>query len=70
MKSIYILLACFLLPGVVKAQTSGANPDSSANDTNLATEVMVYAGFRYVFPSSAGTSYACPTRTRYEDLRN
>jgi hypothetical protein len=39
MKPIYILLACFLLPGVVKAQTSSANPDSSANDTNLATEV-------------------------------
>jgi hypothetical protein len=39
MKPIYILLACFLLPGVVKAQTSSANPDSSANDANLATEV-------------------------------
>src|SRR5258705_7833322 len=39
MKPIYILLACFLLPGVVKAQTSSANPDSSANDTNLAAEV-------------------------------
>jgi hypothetical protein len=39
MKPIYILLACFLLPGVLKAQTSGANPDSSANDTNLAAEI-------------------------------
>src|SRR5467141_406551 len=39
MKPIHILLACFLLPGVVKAQTSSANPDSSANDTNLAMEV-------------------------------
>src|SRR6202795_5187028 len=39
MKPIYILLACFLLPGVVRAQTSSANPDSSANDTNLAAEV-------------------------------
>ena len=39
MKPIYILLACFLLPGVVEAQTSSPNPDSSANDTNLATEV-------------------------------
>jgi hypothetical protein len=39
MKPFHILLACFLLPSVVKAQTSGANPDSSANDTNLATEV-------------------------------
>src|SRR6266436_4323627 len=39
MKPIHILLACFFLPGVVKAQTSSANPDSSANDTNLAMEV-------------------------------
>src|SRR5258705_13937954 len=39
MKPIYILLACFLLPGVVKAQTSSAIPDSPANDTNLAAEV-------------------------------
>jgi len=39
MKPIYILLACFLLPGLVKAQTSSANPDSSANDTNLGSEV-------------------------------
>src|SRR6267378_3256170 len=39
MKPIHILLACFLLPGVVKAQTSSANPNSSANDTNLAMEV-------------------------------
>src|SRR6267142_3167058 len=39
MKPIYILLACFLLPGVVEAQTSSANPDSSANDTNSAMEV-------------------------------
>src|SRR5258706_11903177 len=39
MKPIYVLLACFLLSGIVKAQTSSANPDSSANDTNLAMEV-------------------------------
>ena len=39
MKPIYILLACFLLPGLIKAQTSSANPDSSANDTNLGSEV-------------------------------
>ncbi len=39
MKPVYILLACSVLPGVVKAQTSSANPDSSQRDTNLATEV-------------------------------
>jgi hypothetical protein len=39
MKVICSLLACFLLSGVVKAQTSTANPEPSANDTNLATEV-------------------------------
>src|SRR5260221_14388034 len=39
MKPIHFLLACFLLSGVVKAQTSSANPDSSANDTALAAEV-------------------------------
>jgi hypothetical protein len=95
MKPIYILLACFLLPGVVEAQTSSPNPDSSAHDTNLATEAkalreallqtqkqmaaqqrgplvrssgqsknahlsMVYAGFRYVLPSTAGTLRRVP----------
>jgi len=35
MKPIYILLACCLLSGVVEAQTSSPNPDSSANDTNF-----------------------------------
>jgi hypothetical protein len=39
MKPIYILLACFLLTGVVQAQTSSTNTDSSANGTNLAAEV-------------------------------
>ena len=39
MKPIHILIACLLLAGAVRGQTSGANPDSSANDTNLATEV-------------------------------
>ena len=35
MKPIYILLACCLLSGVVEAQTSSPNPDSSANDSNF-----------------------------------
>jgi hypothetical protein len=39
MKPTYILIACLLLTSVVRGQTSGANPDSSANDTNLAAEV-------------------------------
>jgi hypothetical protein len=39
MKPIYLLFACLFLPGVVRAQASGANPDSSANDTNLAAEI-------------------------------
>jgi hypothetical protein len=39
MKVIYILIACLLLPGLVRAQASGSNPDSSANDTNLAAEI-------------------------------
>jgi hypothetical protein len=39
MRSIHILFTCLLLPGVAWAQTSSANPDSSADDTNLATEV-------------------------------
>ena len=39
MKPVHILFACLLLPGVVRAQTTSANPDSSVNDTNLATEV-------------------------------
>ena len=39
MKPSHILIACLLLPGVVRGQTSGANPDSSANNTNLAAEV-------------------------------
>src|SRR6267142_4581964 len=39
MKPIYILLACLLLPGVVPAQTTGANPDTSAKDTDLAAQV-------------------------------
>jgi hypothetical protein len=39
MKSAHILLAFLLLPGVAWAQSTGANPDSSAGDTNLAAEV-------------------------------
>jgi hypothetical protein len=39
MKPIYILIACLLLTGAVRGQTNGANPDSSANDANLAAEV-------------------------------
>ncbi len=39
MKPIHILFVCLLLPGVVRGQTSGANPDSSANDANLAAEI-------------------------------
>jgi hypothetical protein len=39
MKPIHILIACLLLPAAVRGQTNGANPDSSANDTNLASEV-------------------------------
>jgi hypothetical protein len=39
MKPIYILIACLFLAGVVRAQTSAANPDSSATDTNLAAEI-------------------------------
>jgi len=39
MKPIHILLACLLLPGVVRAQSSSARADSSASDTNLAAEV-------------------------------
>jgi hypothetical protein len=39
MKPIYIVIACLLLSGVVRGQTSGANPDSTANDANLAAEI-------------------------------
>jgi hypothetical protein len=39
MKPIYILIACLLLPGAVRAQAGGANADSSANDVNLAAEI-------------------------------
>jgi hypothetical protein len=39
MKPSYVLIACLLLPGVTRGQTSGANPDPSANDANLAAEV-------------------------------
>jgi hypothetical protein len=39
MKPIHILFVCLLLPAVVWAQTSSANPDSSANDSNLAAEI-------------------------------
>jgi hypothetical protein len=39
MKSAHILLAFLLLPSVAWAQSTGANPDSSAGDTNLAAEV-------------------------------
>ena len=39
MKPIHILFACLLLSGVARAQTSSADSDSSADNTNLATEV-------------------------------
>src|SRR6266851_573433 len=39
MKPIHILFACLLFPVVARGQTSNANPDSSANDTNLAAEL-------------------------------
>ena len=39
MKPIHILFACLLLPGVVRGQTSSANPDSSGSDANLAAEI-------------------------------
>src|SRR5277367_4861999 len=39
MKPIYTLIACLVLAGVVRGQTGSANPDSSANDTNLAAEI-------------------------------
>src|ERR1700719_2673060 len=39
MKPIHILCACLLLSGVARAQTSSADSDSSADNTNLATEV-------------------------------
>ena len=39
MKPVHILFACLLLPGVVRAQATSTNPDSSAKDTDLAAEV-------------------------------
>ena len=39
MKPICILIASLLLTGVLRGQTSGANPDPSATDPNLAAEV-------------------------------
>src|ERR1700761_6120361 len=39
MKAIYILIACLLLPVVLRAQANSTNSDSSANDTNLAAEI-------------------------------
>src|SRR5580704_10490860 len=39
MRPIYILIACLLLSGAVRAQAGGTNPDSSASDANLAAEI-------------------------------
>jgi len=39
MKPIHILFACLFLPVAALGQSSNANPDSSVNDTNLASEV-------------------------------
>jgi hypothetical protein len=39
MRPLYILVACLLLSGVVRAQANAANPDSSASDSNLAAEI-------------------------------
>src|SRR6266481_4182511 len=41
MKPVHLLFACLLLPGVARAQSTSANPDSSAKDVDLAAEVKV-----------------------------
>jgi hypothetical protein len=39
MKPIHVLIACLLLPGVIRAQAGAVNPESSSDNTNLAAEI-------------------------------